>query len=354
MLRPLFALLAALATFVAVTVAAGPLRPRLIEHDEAYPYTEGEARFDELVRAKQPRIVALGSSVMASAFNESQFEAAVGIPTLDLTIHGSMSAIWYLLFKNLVAEQTPPPKIVLIGFRDVYLTVPQYRVEMPYKGTIDRFVRGEEPVLDRLAYFRDVGSVEYFLKRRWTVFQRRAELRQRAELAFKQDLVGALLGERATALEGGAKGAIDRVFSEDNKIPELVSAAQGRAEQVIDPKLFDFADQMPRSFLPEIVRIAEERGIQLILVRLRPRRNAEHPVDRSSFPGWVHELLPGYERDFAAYIEQHGIPLLDFAEDARIGLDWYANGDHLNTEPGEVGFTRLLVEAVQPYLDAAR
>ncbi len=341
-----------LATVALATALAGPPRERLGDDDRTDPAgaREGDFPFESALREDRPRVVLLGNSITACAVDAAAFEQLTGAKTLDLTVGGSSSAIWYLVLKNFVAKASPRPEFAILGFRDVYLTVPDYRVVMGYDGTLNRFVDGEEPLLDRLAYFRDTGPVSYLLMRHWSLFQKRNDIDVATEALFKEQLASRIAGVAPEEIGG----AVDRVFAEENKLPDAVTAAQQRAENVVDPAYFDFHAELERSFLPEMIKIARENDIRLILMRMRPRRNAREDGGPARERAWITDLLPKYMADLEAYLAENDVPFLDFEDDERIVFEWFERGDHLNKDPGQVGFTKLLAEAVAPYLDAAR
>jgi hypothetical protein len=123
------------------------------------------------------------------------------------------------------------------------------------------------------------------------------------------------------------------------------------AEIIVERPHFDFPAQLERSFLPEIVRIAREAGIKLVLVRLPTRTTAEN--DPQSLPAWHRDWMPGYEADLFAWLAEQGVGSLDFEGDPRIPVDWFARGDHLGEEPGQAEFTKILAAALEPYLDGS-
>lgn len=260
---------------------------------------------------------------------------------LDLTVAGSMSAIWYLVIKNRVAAAQPPPKYCILGFRDTYLTVPEYRADGGYKQIVDRYVDGPEPLLDRFAYLSEIGSLEYFFRRHWAPIQHKAAIRKRVEDFAKAELTALITGQSP----GEMRAAVDAVFADERKRPSKLTKKQRRAEKLAKGNYFDFEAELPGSFLPEIVRICRESDIQLILMRMRPRRNAEFSDDRSHFPTALKVDLPRYERALQAYLAAESVPLLDFSEDQRIPIEWFASGDHLNRQEARVGFTELLSAA---------
>lgn len=330
---------------VAATALAGERAEELIDHDDPAPYevnADGvrETTFAERLVAERPDVVFLGSSIVGTAVNADLFESIVGRPALDLTIPGGMSATWYLLMKNVIAKAEPPPKMVVLGFRMVYLTVPEFRATGRYTHIIDRYVDGPEPLLNRRAYLHELSALDVFARRHWAPYQKRDDIKEGAEEWAVATVGSALLGRDHSEM----RAAVEAVFAEDRMMPEKVNAAQLEAEQVDNTRYFDFETEKNRSFLPEIVRIAEESGIELVLVRMRTRYDAESAEKRAQYPEFIRELLPGYERRLDEYLDEEGVTLLDFTEDERIPLSWFANGDHLNYDVGRTGFTRILAE----------
>ncbi|MEM8709797.1 MAG: hypothetical protein AAGG01_02505 [Planctomycetota bacterium] len=347
--------LAGALTLAALTAAAGPLRAELITHTDALPYrTDKRGRrdtpFEEKLANEAPEVVVMGSSVVACAFEEEAFEEIVGLEASNLTVAGSMSAIWYLVIKNRIAKAVPPPKYCVLGFRDTYLTVPEYRVEGGYKQIVDRYVDGHEPLLDRLAYLSEVGSIEYFARRHWTLAQRKDEIVESTERLFKEQLSGGLLGRTPESM----RDAVDVIFGPKAKLPSKLTKKQRRAEKLSKANYFDFAEEVEESFLPEMIRICEESGVQLVLVRMRPARNAQYPEDRSQWPDALRVELPRYQRALDAYLNDRGVSLIDFSEDPRIPFEWFENGDHLNRGEARQGFTALLGEAFLRVVEPSR
>ena len=335
------------AVFVAATVLAGERADELVDHDDPAPYevsADGvrETTFAERLESERPDVVFLGSSIVGTAVNAELFESIVGRPALDLTIPGGMSATWYLLLKNVIAKADPPPGMVVLGFRMVYLTVPEFRAGGRYTHIIDRYVDGPEPLLNRRAYLHDLSAFEVFVRRYWSPYQKRDDIRMGAESWAVRTTGRGLLGRDENAL----RAAVETVFAEDRMDPTKLSVAQLQAEQVDNSQYFAFESEKDRSFLPEIVRIAKETGIELVLVRMRTRFDAEPEEKRSQYPQFIRELLPAYERALESYLEEEGVVLVDFTKDERIPLAWFANGDHLNYDFGRTGFTRILAEEI--------
>jgi len=328
---------------------AGPARDALVErpsrdelHWPAAPDLEG------LLARERPDVAVLGNSVMAAAVDADALGEALDLEVADLTLNGSASALWYLLLKNVVAraEGDARPRAVVLGFRDVFLTEPDYRTGGRYRTTVDWFADADEPLLDRRALLRGTGPLELLALEHWSAWQRRDHLREGAEALAKEGVAARIAGRPP----GDLTAAVDRVFAEERKRPDAVTAAQTRAEVQIEPYHFDFPAQLDRSLLPEMIRIAREAGVQLVLVRMPNRRSAEARMRALDLPAWATEWLPGYVDALMAHLEREGVDVIDLEGDPRIPFEWYANGDHLGPEPGRREFTRILAEELAPLL----
>lgn len=338
-------LVCACACVLLVTRSVGPARAQLVQRP---PVEErgfkDPRRFHNRIAREKPEVVLVGNSVMDAAVDHEALAELTGRRTLRITPHGSASALWYLVLKNVLATATERPGVVVIGFRNVFLTEPDYRTQNNYRRRIDYFAGEDEPLLDELAYFGDLGPAELFLMRHWSVWQRREELRGTTEAWFKDTLAARAVGLEPPAL----RGAVERVFADENKRDAAVDQAQELAETVADRSHFDFPGQLGRSFLPEMVRIARESGIRLVFLRLPTRRMAKDATETAA--PWYREWMPGYEADLFAYLEREGVGLIDFEGDPRIPVAWFDNGDHLGEEPGQVELTKLLAAALEPFL----
>jgi hypothetical protein len=343
----LISILTTLATVALITAWVGPARDAMIERPAPEDLgLRNPPRVRQKLTNRKPTLVLMGNSVMDAAVDEPAFQRAIGFKTLGVTFHGSASALWFLLTKNVVVTNEPPPKVLVLGFRDTFLTEPDYRTGSRYTRTLNFFSGPEEPALDRKAYLRDTSALERFALRHWSMWQQRDELRESTEQWFKGELAAPLVDLD----RDGIADAVDRVFDESRKTPAAVDAAQRAAEIVIEPYHFDFDAQLGQSFLPEMIRLTRDAGTRLILVRLPNRRTAEALVIPDLDQPFPPEWLPPYMQDLKAYLEAEGVPMLDFEGDPRIPFAWYARGDHLGEEPGQAEFTKMLVEALEPHV----
>jgi hypothetical protein len=94
-----------------------------------------------------------------------------------------------------------------------------------------------------------------------------------------------------------------------------------------DPGMYDDApmvfDPSPTaSFLPHMVALAKQHGFKLHLHRIKRR-----PAPDGSRPD--NPLLRKYMAELRSYLESEGCYLTDESTDPALGLEMYADGDHI-------------------------
>lgn len=277
-------------------------------------------------------VALVGNSMLGRGIDADQLSRRLGKRVVKLDSGGSASAWWYLVIKNLVARSANRPNQVLLFFRDHYLTDPGRRVLGKYAAKILAMSDANEPLIDDLVYRPKLGRVRHFLFKHWPAYRMRE--------AFRKDLRGAVHGRVADLLRVEKKecrAAVDRVFAAENMVSELLTGRQQEMETVDDPGLYEFSEQLPRSLLPPIIAETKQCGIQLVLVRVKRRRDV--------VPGAEPERVRCYIAGLREYLSQQGVPLIDFTPCGSLQLADYADGDHLN-EHGRDEFTRLLAETL--------
>src|SRR4051812_39922002 len=110
--------------------------------------------FDEkllrLVHKEQPSCVLVGDSMLETRIDPKVLKRVSGEPCFVMSHSGSSSATWFLMLKNLIAVQTPPPRTVIILFRNRQLTLPAHRTQGEYRRSMEPYMRETEPILDQL------------------------------------------------------------------------------------------------------------------------------------------------------------------------------------------------------------
>jgi lysophospholipase L1-like esterase len=121
----------------------------------------------------------------------------------------------------------------------------------------------------------------------------------------------------------------------------LVDAIATAESYLYTPEQLDFARQLDRSFLPDIVELAKENNIQLILVRTK---HLDDPTEASE-----SAALKAYIKALKAFAKDNDVFVLDFAHDEHLTSDLFIDSHHLS-QAGRVVFTKMLAEALAPIL----
>ncbi len=298
-------------------------------------------KFDSRVRnlyidklnAEKPDIVLLGDSMVSVGVDSVQLSELTGMTASNFDVPGSSSALWYLILKNNIVVAEHLPRAVVIVFRDTVLTAPGYRVHGSYFIQLDEFAYRKEKVLLERAYLNLMNPLEYGAEKYLPLYGARVDIRLEVD-AFVRYALPARLGCDVKCIDGG----FYRLFAGANLEPGQLQAAIASADQYLyDPSRLDFKSQASDSFLPEMIRLARESGIQLILVRLKSQRAASDNAERLA--------LKGYIGDLSDYLAQSNAPFLDYGEDPRLKPEHYIDSVHLNAE-GRAKFTQILADGL--------
>lgn len=319
-----------------LTLLAGTPSRNLVEYDPNL-----NPRFPMLLKQTKPEIVFLGNSMLGEGVDERLFMHQTGHRTFKLWSGGWSSAIWYLALKNVIVPASPRPKTVVIFFRDHFLTHPTYLVKGRYKKWIDQMTGPEEPVLERLAFLNAMNPLTYQLNQNWSLFQKRGDIKNTFEASVKS-WIGSVYGYQDQKI---VNQNIEQIFNAENLLADQLGKAQFKSEKVSKPRLYDFEKSLPISFLPEMIQITRDNDIQLILVRIKKRREVEGLPTPSGLDDYIHHLKQ--------WCSKEQVPMIDFSEDTRLELKHYGSGDHLNRGIGRMLFTQLLAEELEPYLSSA-
>ncbi len=340
----------ALLAVAGALLIGGPAGQGLVVHDPALALPtirDGKKLNYKRDLAKvRPRMVFVGNSVLGTSFKNDELSRLLGCSTLRLTLPGSFSALWYVVIKNLVLPADPQPEVVVVGFRDTYLTEPTHHTTGNYKRRLDYFVEPNEPLLDRLAYLPNANPITLWVTEHAGFVKRRESLRTSSEEFFKYKLTGAILGLG----RGRITRAVNQSFADDQKSQALLSRAQLDADIEIPKEHFRFSQRVEQSFLPHMIDLVRGNGMQLVLVRMRPRRWAQADIDPTSLPEWSKGDLSAYNHALEAYLSEKGVPIVDLSRNRAITLDWYGNGDHIKEGWGQDQFTPLFADLIREFV----
>lgn len=282
----------------------------------------------------QPGMVLLGDSVLHYGIDPLDLEQRTNTSTYSISIQGSGSAVLYLVTKNEIAVAKSKPKYLVVFFRDTLLTTPDFRVMGSYMTQIDELAGSEETLLLRLAYINQMSWIEKAADQYFPLYSSRRVIWQSINKRNRTILPETLMG---CGLEC-TNTALTSVINKD----DFENSLQGNALQIADEQLYkpenmNFEERLPLSFLPEIVRLCNENGIQLVLVRTK---NTFIPDAEHERPG-----IQKYIQDLKHYAGENNVILLDFAYDDRLSPDLFRDALHLKEE-GKKKFTEILGEAL--------
>lgn len=317
----------------------------LVAADRAQFPAQAGPRFDAQIdathrdglNAAQPQIVLLGDSMVEENVDVDALSNALGREIYRIGYPGSSSALWYLSIKNNIAASEHPPQTIVILFRDSMLTTPAYRVGGKFDSAIDTLAGAEESTLLQLAYQNRMNPLESFARRYLPLYVVGARIHEGLESPIRLLPVRALLrcGNRCV------DNAHMNIFNFRTIAPPAANDPIAQEESILySAHSLDFAAQVDASFLPEIIRLCRERGIQLIFVRGKTISFADLPKPRG---------LDAYILDLQNYLTTNEASFADLDTDARLGTVDYIDRFHVQPE-ARGAYTQMLAEALIPLL----
>ena len=294
--------------------------------------------YTDLLNEQQPEVLLFGDSMLEPAVDEQAVAEALGKKTTLVSLPGTASTIWYLMLKNNMVLAEHKPQYLVLFFRDAMMTVPGYRVTGRYFEQIDEFASPEDTLLIQRAYIDQMTPVEKFMEAYVPLYSSRWEIRQTIDYHIRYTLGRWVRGCDPNCMDY----AMEVVFEANNLDVNFLSEAIASSDEYFyTPERLDFDEQVEKSFLPEVIRLCRENGIQLILVRM--------PILSFEEPGTQPEGLDAYIRDLGAYLQANDVPFFDFDNKNFTGV-YFSDSLHLN-ERGRALFTSKLVESLLNEVD---
>lgn len=309
--------------------------------DVVYPKPPGPV-LDERIRThyktdilqQDTDMVLLGDSSLHVAVDAVLLGSLIDKQVYKIGYNGSASAVWYLIVKNNLLASLDASNTLVLFYRDTMLTVPEFRTGGEYFKFVDELADQNDELVVQLAYRNPMGWLEEQAVQFLPIYGERSTLRSRFEYWFKY---GPAYWQFDKSVMG-TDNAIGSVFNNAPLDQEAVQLAMTTAEEYLfDEKHFDFDENLNNSFLPEIIRLCQEAGIQLILVRMK---TLYYPS-----PGDEPPALQSYNESLKEYLHTKNIPLLDFSDDPRVSPEWFVDIIHLDNN-FVADFTQILAHAL--------
>jgi hypothetical protein len=310
------------------------------------PFDERPLRALEKAR---PHVVLVGDSMLETRIDPKVLNKLADERWEVLGQSGSSTAIWFLMMKNIVAVQSPPPRVAIIFFRARQLTRPAHRTGEGYRKTIEGFMRESEPEVEQL--FASTETRQRTWLERVSLAMYPVQWRQEAWRDKTQSWALDLI---ATSRDYGqirddAREIFDVRRLRQDTGEDFERGEGGRPD--LDPDDHEFSAAVGRSFLPSILAIAREKNIHLIFFRVMRK-----PLPTGE-PQEVSPTYPAYERELRDYLEKAGAQYVDESQDAEVTLKFYGADDHvapaMMKEYTEL-FWRKMSPRIPPAADAGR
>ena len=296
-------------------------------------------QYQDFIVKNNANLVLLGDSVVVTSVDETQLGQLTGQPTVNLGIPGSASAEWYLMMKNIIARSPHKPNYVIVVFRDTILTAPSYRVSGKYFSLVQELAKADDTVLVDKAFIQQMNPVEKLADGYLPLYGSRLGLRQSIDYYIRYSLTN-WLGCDQKCNDNASLTVFQDLNLDANLLVEAIATAES---YLYTPNQLNFAGQVDNSFLPDMVQIAKDNGIQLILVRTKHLDDASLATESPALKGYIAAL-----KDYA---QKNDVIVLDFAHDERLTSDLFSDTHHLTLQ-GESLFTGMLAEALKPILKA--
>lgn len=314
-----------------------------IRYQTPYPRDVGP-QFDDHIRqtyvdllnAEQPEILLFGDSMLEPAVNAETVAAQLEKKTLLVSLPGTASTIWYLIIKNNIVLAEHKPAYLVVFFRESMMTVPGYRVTGRYFEQIDEFASRDDRLLIERAYLNQMTPLEKIMGAHVPLYGSRWTIRQSIDYYLRYTLGRIFLRCDKPCMDY----SMEVVFGEGNLDATFLSNAINAGDDYLfSSEALEFDEQVEKSFLPEIIRLCRENGIQLILLRM--------PTQRFYEPGSQPSGLSSYIQGLSAYLHENDVPFFDFDQEKEMPWGYFSDTLHLNDQ-GKSLFTQELIEALEP------
>lgn len=286
------------------------------------------------IETQKTEVLLLGDSMLGKGVDAEKLEEYLGQSVYKVDIPGGSSAMWYLIMKSNIYPADYTPKTLVIFFRGTMLTTPDFRVEGSSNlGLLNKYATMEDTLFRRLAYTERMNPVDKAFSLYLPIYGYRTEIVTALDAGFRHTLPGLLNGCDPEC----ADDAMEEVLRSDIA-PEQLADYIIRSDMVLYAgRKLDFPYQLGHSFLPEMVRMAKEKGMGVVMVHM--------PTEIFPDTALEPEGLAGYNADMEVYLEAQGIPLLNFEHDPRFLPEDFTEPTHLNNEAKQ-RFTKILAEAL--------
>ena len=326
-----------LATMIVISWAAIPYRLQLSFPRLPGPEFDRRVRktYIDLMNEEKPEVVLLGDSTLMDGVDPGLLSELLHKKVSSYPVPGSASAFWYVVLKNNIVAAKHRPQAIVVIFRDTMLTAPGYRVRGEYFTQLDEYAKKQEPILLEKAYLNQMNAVDLWAQQNFPLYSTRAEFQKRIDARIRYSVTAWLNCDRVCTDHG-----MYDVFTSADLEPGQLRNAVATAEQYLySPNQLDFSSRVEKSFLPDMIELAKNRGVPLILVRLKSRVAGN--VESAALKEYVTSL--------STYLAEREVVFLDYGRDAKLSEDLFADLLHLSPQGRQI-FTGMLAGGLKEVL----
>jgi hypothetical protein len=279
----------------------------------------------EYIETHHPQIVLMGDSTLFFGVDSEALTEQTGKSVYTINYGGMSSAMWYLIMKNNIVDSSYKPEHLVIVFRSTILTAPGFRVLGYNLKRLDEYARPKDYVFIQNSYVNLMNPAQFMSEKYFPLYVFRGKLR---------DNFDAYLRYTAPALAGCDKGCTDGILYEMQEhrfvnLSFIEGDANASESYLYTNRQLDFDASLKNSYLPELIEMAKENGIDLVFVRIKVM--ADVPQSK----------LDAYNNALSSYLAENNVSYIDFGADSRFTKDHFQDFLHLN-EQGKALFTELL------------
>ena len=201
-------------------------------------------------------------------------------------------------------------------------------------------MRGPEPVLEKLVgtVKKSTGPLDRLVQSVYPMDRRRETAQDKVQ-AWALDLVAS--SREYEEIHNSAK----QLFSPKNlRIGTVVDEQKEGGATSLDPDDHEFGARVEASFLPQMLEIAQAKGIRLVFFEVKRRPNPDGSAGEESMTG------PEYDRALRAYLDKAGARWFDETKEADITGEFYGSGDHVASSK-MARYTELFWQKVGPLVE---
>jgi hypothetical protein len=322
---------------VPVTVALVLLPAMLIPS-----FSKREPYFSDMVhrqlQQKRPDFVFMGDSMLWSRIDDELLGQIIGRPVHSIVNFGGKSAFLYLSFKYQFLPAKVPVKRAFFFFRGTTLVLPKLATTGAYyEGLLQKICPMPDPVFERLVRGQSNSLADRLSNRLKWLLPVQDNQKMVREALSQAALWLTVPGSLATSERSRFRNQVNERFSLNK-----TGSGHDKADDQLtgESESYDFNGMVDQSFVPEIIRLADENKVEIAFIRVQQR-----PPDT----GFVEDKpeMKAFLRDLQAYLQLHGADYYDFTGDPEITLPMYALGDHIR-DPKE--YTPIFAKRVKHLL----